>query len=305
MQVLVRERLWRRQRWMTWRTQLEYLSGTLWWLEGLGTLLSLGVPVALLLTGVPTSIVSPWLFACVFVVAFGVRMWGFKRLMRNQIRWRTAFALRVLRIPVGLSCLWWLLSRRTLSFAVTPKGAADSRLRGRVPGVVTSVLVALAALVGYAVLGLLGLVPWHTDAASTVSSGLWLTVALAVLVHATARIRAEQYATSRRAAHRFTLPVDCRVAGLPARLVDVSVNGAAVRLEPGASLPSGEVTVELPGAVPLTMRVTGHGAGVLKLATRERDWATLRAISLWLFHTPSGCVPGLPAGVPVVAVQGA
>lgn len=33
------------------------------------------------------------------------------------------------------------------------------------------------------------------------------------------------------------------------------------------------------------------------------DWAAYQAISLWLFHTPDGAVPGLPAGTPAVAVR--
>ena len=41
--------------------------------------------------------------------------------------WGTAFALRILRIPVGLACLWWLLTRRSLDFAVTPKAGAEER----------------------------------------------------------------------------------------------------------------------------------------------------------------------------------
>jgi cellulose synthase (UDP-forming) len=32
------------------------------------------------------------------------------------------------------------------------------------------------------------------------------------------------------------------------------------------------------------------------------DWAAHRTLSLWMFHTPPGAVPGLPAGVPAVAV---
>ena len=310
MQVLVHEKLWRRQRWMSYRTQFEYLTGTLWWLEGLVTILALAVPATLLMTGVATSTVSPTMFLSVFVTAFALRMWGYKQLLRRQIRWRTAFALRVLRVPVGLSCLWWLLSRKALLFKVTPKGAADERQRGRVPWIVVSMVIAATTLIGYAGLGLVDLVPWRTDSSSTVSSGLWLVVAIAVLSHAVVRIRAEQYATSRRAAHRFEVPIAVRVDGRPAQLVDVSVRGLAVRMHDDVWLPAGDLVVELPGAAPLRMRTTLTNASatgvedIVKLSTVDGDWATLRDLSLWLFHTPEGAVPALPPGIPVVAVSG-
>ena len=303
MQVMVHEKLWRRHRWMSLRTQLEYLAGSLWWLEGVVTVLVLAIPATLLLTGAPTSTASAPVFAAVFVTAFALRMWGYKQLLRRQIRWRTAFALRVLRVPVGLASIWWLLSQRTLQFSVTPKGAAAERRRGRVPRVVVAMTAAAAALVGYAAAGLAGLVPWRTDASSTVASGVWLVVAIAVLVHAVLRIRAEQYATSRRVAHRFEVPLDVRLDGRPARLVDVSVRGAAVRLDEATPSPAGDVVLELPGAAPLKLGVAGCAGDVVKLSTHDGDWATLRDLSLWMFHTPQHAVPGLPAGVPVVAVQ--
>ncbi len=305
MQVLVHEKLWRRHRWMSWRTQFEYLTGALWWLEGLVTVLALAVPATLLLTGVPTSRASAPVFVSVFVAAFALRMWGYKQLLRRQIRWRTAFALRVLRVPVGLAALWWLVTQQTLQFSVTPKGAAAKRRRGRVPGVVLALTLAAAGLTVYAAAGIAGWVPWRTDPSSTVASGIWLLVAVGVLTHAMVRIRSEQYATSRRVAHRFELPLDVRLGGCPGRLVDVSVRGAAVRLPPGTALPEGDVDLELPGAAPVPLRVRAVEGDVVKLSTVEGDWAALRALSLWLFHTPEGAVPQLPPGVPVVAVQGA
>jgi cellulose synthase (UDP-forming) len=304
MQVLIAERLWRRQRWMSWRTQLEYLIGSLWWLEGVATLVTLAVPATLLVTGAATSTVAPGTFLGVFAVTFALRLWGYKLLLRRQIRWRTAFALRVLRVPVGMSCVWWLLSRRTLQFAVTPKGASNLRYRGRVPRTVVGLMIATLALVGYAALGLAGHVPWRSDAASTVTSGLWLVIAFGVLLHAVLRIRAEQYATTRRAAHRFPVNVPVQVDGRPAELVDVSVNGAAVRLETGETVPGGYVTVSLPGAAPLKMEVAASASegAVTKLTLPAQDWEGLRTLALWLFHTPRRTVAGLPAGVPIVAI---
>ena len=303
MQVLVHEKLWRRHRWMSLRTQFEYLTGALWWLEGLVTLLALAIPATLLLTGVPTSTASAQAFVTVFVGAFALRMWGYKLLLRRQIRWRTAFALRVLRVPVGLAALWWLITQQALQFKVTPKGAAAKRRRGRVPVVVLVLTAAAVGLSGYAVAGIAGWVPWRTDASSTVASGIWLLVAVGVLAHAMVRIRAEQYSTSRRVAHRFEVPLDVCLDGRPARLVDVSVRGAAVRMPAGKRPPEGDVHLELPGAPAVRLRVRAVAGDLVKLSSVEGDWVALRDLSLWLFHTPHGAVPALPAGVPVVAVQ--
>jgi len=303
MQVLVQERLWRRQKWMSWRTQFEYLVGTLWWLEGLVTILALAIPATLLVTGAATSTVTPRTFLAVFLVSFSLRLWGYKLLLRRQIRWRTAFALRVLRVPVGLACLWWLLSRRTLQFAVTPKGASHLRYRGRVPRTVVGLMACTLGLLAYAALGLADYVPWQTDDSSTVTSGLWLVLAVGVLLHAVLRIRAEQYATTRRAAHRFPVTAEVLVDGRSAELVDVSVNGAAVRLG-GEALSAGYVTLALPGAESLTMHVAAEAPGgtVAKLTLPAGDWEGLRTLALWLFHTPAGAVAQLPADIPVVAV---
>jgi cellulose synthase (UDP-forming) len=306
MQVLVHEKLWRRQRYLSWRTQFEYLIGALWWLEGLATILALAIPAVLLVTGAATSTVAPQTFLPVFLVAFSLRMWGYKLLLRRQIRWRTAFALRVLRVPVGLACLWWLVSRRTLLFKVTPKGASHLRSRGRIPGVVLLLVVCALGLVTYAVLGTRHLVPWRTDASSTATSGVWILAGLVVLAHAVRRIRAEQYATTRRSAHRFATGGEVRVDGVAGELVDVSVNGAAVRFAPGAGVLPGPAEVSLPGTSPMHMLASSPSSdGLVKLSLPAGDWAALRTLSLWLFHTPAGAVQGLPDGVPVVAVTAA
>jgi cellulose synthase (UDP-forming) len=144
MQILTHERLWSAKRWLSWRNFHEYLNGTLWWLEGIATLIAFIVPISVLLSGAQTSTAGPLLFAGVFFAAFTVRLWGARRLMRRQIHWPTAFALRILRVPVGVACLWWLVTRQTLTFQVSPKGAADDRHRGTTPPIIK----ALALLLG-------------------------------------------------------------------------------------------------------------------------------------------------------------
>lgn len=307
MQILTHEHLWAAKRWMSWRNFYEYLNGTFWWLEGIATLVAFIIPTLILLTGAQTSTAGPLAFAGVFGVMFCARLWGAKRLMRHQIRWPTAFALRIFRVPVGMACLWWLISRRSLQFEVTPKGSSDQRVRGRTPRILWALTVALTGVMAYALAGTLHRVPWHASVASTASSGMWLIVAYVVLLLGTRRIRAAEYATSRRNAHRMLLQAKVVIDGVEGQLVDISVGGIAARV-PAGSLPgAGPVELKLPGVRAVKMSMVAavqqaSGEDLVSLQVIKRDWATYQAMSLWLFHTPPGAVAGLPAGVPAIAV---
>ncbi len=306
MQILTHERLWAAKRWMSWRNFYEYLTGTLWWLEGIATLIAFVLPIAVMLSGAETSMAGPLAFGAAFIAMFGVRLWGARRLMRNQIHWPTAFALRVFRIPIGMACLWWLVSRKTLDFEVTPKGGAHDRHRGRAPTILWALSAMVIGVLGYAGAGLAGWVPWRANAASTTASGVWLALAGLVLLLGARRISAAEYATSRRNAYRVEIPTDVVVDNFTGSLVDVSVGGAAVRFRPGMLPESGLVSVELPGAEPMKMEMVrlGSSADVEQFASLKLswgDWQGYRAMSLWMFHTPAGAVPQLPVGVPVVA----
>jgi cellulose synthase (UDP-forming) len=305
MQILTHEKLWAAKSWMSWRNYHEYLNGTLWWLEGITTLVAFAVPLVILFTGAQTSTASPALFILVFAAMFAVRLWGSKKLMRGQIDWATAFALRIFRIPVGLTCLWWLITRRTLDFEVTPKGAAQERMRGRIPRFLLILTAFIFAVIAYAVAGVLGWVPWRTDPASTVAATAWLGIAGIILVLGIRRIRAAQYATSRRDAYRVGLTTDVYIDGLPARLRDISMGGAAVQLTPDAVVQD-VVHLKLPGTteIPLDVVRLTHAPGgslMASLQVRPKDWKTYQVIALWLFHTPQGAIPGWAAGIPAVA----
>lgn len=306
MQILVHEKLWAAKGWMSWRNYHEYLNGTLWWLEGIATLVAFLIPVLIMLSGAQTSTAGPLLFTGVFLVMFTVRLWGSKQLMRNEIHWPTAFALRIFRVPVGLACLWWLMSRNVLEFQVTPKGAADSRLRGRTPRILIVMVVLITAVVLYAAAGLAGLVPWRTTPGSTVASGAWLVLAGVVLVLGTRRIRAAEFATSRRNAHRIEVKAPVEAEGVRGELLDISVGGAAVRFPHGTLPASGLVTLRLPEAAPVQLQVIRtteqpDGSQTASLRAADDDWAVYRALSLWIFHTPAGALPEFPPGVPAAA----
>jgi cellulose synthase (UDP-forming) len=310
MQVLARERLWAAKSWLSWRNFLEYLNGTLWWLEGIATLLAFTVPMALLVSGASTSRANPLIYACAFFAMFSIRMWGMRRLMRKEIHFRTAFALRVLRIPIGVACLWWLVTRQSLSFEVTEKAGSDSRQRGQIPRIIWVLAAIVAATALYAALGLAGAVPWMTDTSSTAASGVWLLLAAVVLLSGVRRIRAAEYATSRRNAHRVRTNTQVDVDGVVGELLDISTGGAAIRLPKGSAPTAGVVELRLPGAAPVKVVIAAlprqsansETHDYVSVRVANGDWDAYRALSMWIFHTPDGAVPGLPPGVPAVAV---
>ena len=307
MQILVRERLWSAKRWMSWRNYWEYLDGTLFWLEGLATLAAFSVPIAIMMSGAQTSTATPLAFSSAFLAMFAARLWGAKRLLRGHIRWTTAFALRTLRIPVGMACAWWLLTRDSLEFVVTPKGGSDARRIGRAP-IVLPVLASIAfGICAYAAAGVAGWVPWHTSAESTVASGLWLALAGSVILFGMARIRAERFATSRRRAHRFAVDTVVSLDGVNGEVVDVSTNGIAARFPAGTVLPTGLASLELPGCATLKMEQVRSSTGtetdgLISLRISDGDWESHAALALWLFQTPSGAVSSVPDGIPLVAL---
>ncbi|WP_158296514.1 glycosyltransferase family 2 protein [Nocardioides albidus] len=306
MQVLAHERLWAAKRWLSWRNYYEYLSGTLWWLDGVGTIAVFVVPTAILLSGAQTSTASVGAFTAVFTAMFVLRVWGLRRLFRHHLQLAPAFALRVFRIPVGLSCTWWLLTRRTLSFEVTPKAGAEQRSRGRVPRALRVLSVLALAVLGYAAAGLAGLVPWRASSGATLASAAWLVMAAGALGLGMRRIVSPTYATSRRNAYRVGIRAAVELHGDRGELVDVSTGGAAVRFPASVPLAAGdEVRLALPQAPPVLMRVVRTVADGeiqnVSLRVPEGDWEGHRILSLWLFHTPADAVIGLPPGVPAAA----
>jgi len=97
------------------------------------------------------------------------------------------------------------------------------------------------------------------------------------------------------------------IDGYHTDLVDISVGGLRVRMPRGTEPGPGLVPVELPGINPVKLSLVrvieddAPHARLVSLRVAEGDWEGMRALSLWLFHTPRGAVPDLPAGVPAAA----
>ena len=305
MQALLSEGLWRAKRSLTWSAYLEYLGRTVGWLAGVGAVLGFAVPALVLLSGSPAVDAAPPVLLAAFLLTGLVRVWGGWLLHRGQRQWRTSAALAVVSIPVGLSCLWWLLTRRPLLFGVSAPPDEQGRACGRAPAVLWGLLVAAGAGVLYALVAAVGGLPTRAAAPAALLCGLWLLVAVVMLALGIRRIGSATYATSRRNAYRVPVCAPVSVNGVRGELVDLSVAGAAAWLPHGVLTAETTIRLRLPASSELslqTVRVSqGDDVDEISMRVAPGDWATHRVLALWLFHTPPGVVDGLPPGAPAVA----
>ncbi len=302
MQVVVTEKLLRPKRWLTRRNQMEYLLAAFWWFEGAVTAGSMIVPAIVLISGVQPVRADPWLYGALVSAQILLRMVGASRLYRGYTRWRHALELRVLRIPIGLESLWWLLTRRQLDFQVTPKDATDERLFGRVPPVLWWLAVVAGAVLAYGATSLFVDMPWRTSASATIIGTVWLTWGLVLLLMGIARIRDPEFRTTRRVAHRFNVPATVHVDGVPGRLRNVSTTGLAVAFDGEA--PGGEVEVSLPGSPSVRMRAVRTQDGIGTYDAGPANFEAIRVLATWIFLTPSDPGHDIPPGLPAAAVMG-
>jgi cellulose synthase (UDP-forming) len=141
-----------------------------------------------------------------------------------------------------------------------------------------------------------------------VASGVWLLIAATTVGLGARRIRAAEFASSRRNAHRFGVRARVTVDDYETELVDISVGGVSVRLPAVQGPGPGMVKLGLPGMAPVKLalvRAVDDGENprdrLVSLRALPGDWEAMRALSLWLFHTPAGAVIDLPPGVPAAA----
>ncbi|HWI43721.1 MAG TPA: acyltransferase family protein [Nocardioides sp.] len=303
MQVFVGERLWRPKRWLRPRNHLEYLISAFWWFEGAFTALAMVLPATILVSGIEPVNVDPMVYAALVAATVLFRMVGANLLYRGLIRWRHALELRVLRIPIGLQSMWWLLTRRELAFQVTPKGASEERQEGRTPGVLVGLAVVLGVVLVYGALTLIVELPWPSSHAATLTGGVWLLWGEVMLLMGLARIRDPDFRSTRRVAHRFNVPATVDVGGVRGRLRDISMTGLAVAFD-GAAAPEGEVDVRLPGAETIRMRSVRSVHGGVAYVLAGNEVAGIRALTDWIFFTPQDPGHHVPPGMPAAAVIG-
>ncbi|NEK86735.1 hypothetical protein GCU60_13370 [Blastococcus saxobsidens] len=299
---------------LTVRQRLGYLYSLSAWFDSWRTLGLALVPVAVLVTGLFPVEAPPAEFALMAGIPFLLQQVALTLLSRGFAPARFSLLFEVVRLLSNLAATLTLVLRGTGRFAVTAKGrTGEERTRARVP----AVLVALAAvLVGSLLWTAACVAGWtptrHGLGGTTLVPVLWVAVTLGFVLAGIRRIRDPRFSAERRDAHRFPATMQAVVDGAPARLVDVSLGGAQVRVRGvGAAVGSDvELAIRVPDrAAHVIFRATVRSRqdDVHRLQFTGRQWVELAALSATAFGAGAArwaAVVPTPVAVPGAPVPG-
>jgi cellulose synthase (UDP-forming) len=213
--------------------RVSYLSTLLGWFDSWRVLGYLVLPVLTVATGAlpvaaPLRTFLPWFGAVFLAHRLALRL-----LSRGHATAWYATVFSVIRLPATLRATLAVLGRRQRSFQVTPKGrAGGARRRMRAPRLLSGLLAAHAAALGWYAATALHRTPLHYGVPWVAhGAALWLALNTVLLAAAVRRITSPRYGTERRASVRFPVRGEATVDGVPARLRDLSLTGAAVTVD--------------------------------------------------------------------------
>ena len=240
---------------LTLHQRLSYLSTLLGWFDSWRTVGYVLLPAATLLSGgVPVA--ADWrTFLVAFAACFVLQRLALSALSRGRAPLLHATYFDFVRLPATFAATLHIVGTGPARFAVTPKGAADDRVRSQSPVLLTALLVVSAGAAVWYLATLAGRTPvtyqapWVAHGAAT-----WLVVNAGFLVAARHRIQHLEFAGNRRAAWRFAaaLPVVARTAdgrSVELTLTDMSISGARVELDDADAAvlgPGDRVTLDVP-----------------------------------------------------------
>ena len=274
--------------------RLAYASTLLGWFDAWRSLGYLVLPIAVVLTGAVPIRADATTFLVAFVTTFLLQQAALLVLSRGGHRPLLSVVFELVRMTANLRATTTLVTRRRPRFAVTPKGRqGEGRGRVHVPLPLRAALVGSVGAAAWFALTLLGrtgvhyTVPW-----AVVAAFLWMVVNAALVFLAVARIRSARYAPERRASVRFEVALDGTYAGLPCRILDLSLTGARIVVD-GAPDPDLEHGLEFSlaerpitiGAAARSRRFGDDGRLVLGLAFADQVTAERAELAVALFRT--------------------
>lgn len=218
---------------LTLPQRLAYAS-TLWgWFDAWRSLGYMLLPMLVLATGGLAIAVPFTVFGPVFLATFLLQFIAFRFLGRGYYPPVLATIFETLRIPAVIPATLELVRRGDRRFQVTPKGRVGEQRR-RVPS--PRLLLVLMGLGSAAMLWfgltLAGLTPVHYgERGAMYGSAGFLLVNMALLAAAVRRASAARFGGERRASVRFTADLPAALGGMRARVEDVSLGGARLRLQ--------------------------------------------------------------------------
>ncbi|MGY2004009.1 glycosyltransferase [Blastococcus sp. SYSU DS1024] len=275
---------------LTLRQRLGYLYSLSAWFDSWRTLGLALVPVTVLVTGLFPVDAPPALFAVMAGVPFLLQQAALTLLSRGFAPARFSLLFEVVRLPSNLAATLSLVLRGTGRFAVTAKGrTGEERTRARVPALLLALAAVLVGSLLHAAASLAGWTPIeHRWGGTTLVPVLWVSVTLGFVLAGIRRIRDPRFSAERRDGHRFPAALPAVVDGAPARLVDVSLGGAQVRVRGvGASVGTEvELAIRVPDRaehVVFRAVVRSRTEDVHRVQFVGRQWRGLAALSATAF----------------------
>ncbi|WP_347057481.1 PilZ domain-containing protein [Blastococcus sp. HT6-30] len=266
---------------LTLRQRLAYLYSLLAWFDSWRTLGLALVPVTALVTGLFPVEGPPLQFAVMAGVPFLLQQVALALLARGFAPARFAPLFEVVRLPSNLAATLSLVLRGAGRFTVTAKGrTGEDRTRARVPALLWVLAGVLAGSLLYTLASVAGWTPTaHRLGGATLVPVFWVATTLGFVVAGIRRIRDPRFAAERRDGHRFPAALPAVVDGAPARLVDVSLGGAQVRVH-GTGASVGD-------EVELAVRVPDRAGHVVFRATVRSRADDVHRCSSWGGSGPS------------------
>ncbi|HEX7951150.1 MAG TPA: cellulose synthase catalytic subunit [Candidatus Limnocylindrales bacterium] len=217
---------------LTLAQRAAYAATLLGWFDAWRSLGYLILPIVVLATGAVPIRADAFTFTTFFGVTFALQQLALRVLSRGCHRPMLSILFELVRMTPNLLATLTLVTRRRVSFAVTPKGrTGDARRAAQEPRLLRVLLILSAAAAGWFALTLMGrtavtyAVPWAAHATFG-----WLSLNMLLLGRAIRRVRDARYAGERRASVRFTTALEGALDGLGCQVLDLSLTGARVAM---------------------------------------------------------------------------
>jgi len=229
--------------------RLAYAATLLGWFDAWRTLGYLILPIAVVATGGVPITADAATFTFAFGTTFILQQVALRVLSRGGHRPLLGTIFEFVRMTPNLLATLTLVTRRTITFRVTPKGrVGDGRRAVRVPPLLTTMAVLMGLATVWFGLTLVGetplryAVPW-----AIVASFGWMVLNAGFVALAVRRVRSLRYAPERRTSVRFETQLRGRLDGIPVTVTDLSLSGARlITFAPLERDVAGELAVEFP-----------------------------------------------------------
>lgn len=213
-----------------------YAATILGWFDAWRTLGYVLVPLAVLVSGANPIHARAMTFVLAFGLTFLAQRLAIAMLSRGYAPAGLATLFEFIRLQTTMAATLSYLRPGERPFTVTAKRGADERRRHQAPWLLWFLLGLSAAAGVWFALSVAGLTPVTYPVRWTVyGAAFWALVNATLLVAAILRIRSDRFAADRRTGVRQRLEGDALVDGNDARLLDISIGGALVRVPRTAS----------------------------------------------------------------------